>query len=144
MGIVRFGFFSSGWYSSGICPLHPIQNILASNLMWMLLFVMIVLNRFKSLYWWIENFNFSSYTQTNSLSRQSRAGCSMFSMLTFYVVHCMNGEDASSNLVTLSGLAISANQWCANLNGWIRIRTAWIWIQIRIWIQEMDSSGFGF
>ncbi len=62
---------------------------------------------FKS-YRWIEVFSFSSYMQTNSLSRQSRARflnrielfwsvismCTMFSMLTFYIAHCMNEEDA--------------------------------------------------
>ena len=48
---------------------------------------------FKS-YRWIEVFSFSSYMQTNSLSRQSRARFPMFSMLTFYIAHCMNEEDA--------------------------------------------------
>ncbi len=64
----------------------------------------IVVNAYR----WIEVFNFSSYTQTNNLSWQSRVRflnkiklctdismCSMFSMLTFYVAHCMNGEDFS-------------------------------------------------
>ncbi len=53
IGIVRSGwnqffFFSSGWYSSDTCPLDPMQNIQACNLMRMLLFVMVVVNIYSN------------------------------------------------------------------------------------------------
>ncbi len=41
-------FFSFGWYSSGTCPLDLMQNTLASNLMSMLLFVMVVANIYSN------------------------------------------------------------------------------------------------
>ena len=45
---VAFFLFSSGWYSSGTCQLDPMQNIQASNLMRMLLFVMVVVNIYSN------------------------------------------------------------------------------------------------
>ena len=53
MGILRFGpnqffLFSSGWYSSGLCPWYPKQIIQASNLMRMVHFVMIAVNMYAN------------------------------------------------------------------------------------------------
>ena len=69
-------------------------------------------SRFKSLYRWIEFFNFSSYTQTNNLSRQSRSRflnkIELFCMISKY--EQVSGYPTPFKMIVPTILALISNR----------------------------------